>query len=126
MLTAIKLVAVLAAFATVSVAPAMAARLKCSDRAVVDHVNESLKTTATFENGEASNSKGPLRIVGTPKTESTKKNQLICGIRIQHTFPISSFPTSGTTEILRARLWVNLQRDGTIKDADIKLLEGSK
>ncbi|SCM75389.1 exported hypothetical protein [uncultured Pleomorphomonas sp.] len=122
-----KFVALLAAFATMSVAPATAARLKCSDRAVVDHINESLNTTATWEeDGEAGNSKGLLRIVGTPKTESTKKNQLVCGIRIQHIFPISSFPTSGTTEILRARLWVNLQRDGTIGDARLIFLESSK
>lgn len=109
-----------------SVAPATAARLKCSDRALVDHVNNGLVTNGSWENGEAANSKGTLRIVGTPKTESASKHQLVCGIRIQHTYPISSFPTSGTTEILRARLWVNLQRDGTIGDAQIKFLESSK
>ncbi len=110
-----------------SIAPATAARLKCSDRAIVDHVNESFNTTGTWrDSGKAGNSRGPLRIVGTPKTESTNRNQLVCGIRIQHTFPVSDFPSSGTTEILRARLWVNLQRDGTIGDAEIKFLESSK
>lgn len=122
-----KLVAVLVAFATMGIVPATAARLKCSDRTIVDYINKSLDTTATWsDTGEAGNSKGRLQIVGTPKTESTKKNQLVCAIKIQHTFPISNFPTSGTNEVLRARLWVNLHRDGTMADADIKFLESSK
>lgn len=124
--TAMKLVAVFAAFATTSVAPATAARVKCDDSAVIAFVNNGLNTNATFDNGEAGNSKGPLRIVGTPRTESAKKNLLVCGIRIQHTYPTSSYPTSGTTEILRARLWVHLNRDGSVSNADIKFLESSK
>lgn len=121
-----KLVAVLAAFATVSVAPAMAARLKCSDRAVFDYVNNVLLKDGTWENGEAANSHGLLRMVGTSKTESTSKKQLVCVIRIQHTYPISSFPTSGTTEVLRARIWVDLHPDGTLDGADLVFVDGSK
>ncbi len=49
-----KLVAVLVAFATMGIVPATAARLKCSDRTIVDYINKSLDTTATWsDTGEA-------------------------------------------------------------------------
>lgn len=116
-----KLVALFAAFAAMSIAPATAARLKCNDKTVIDFVNNGLNTNGTWENGDAANSKGALRIEGTPRTESSKKNLLVCGIRIHHTDR-----TNGATEILRARLWVSLGRDGSISNADIKFLESSK
>lgn len=116
-----KLVAVFAALAIIGVAPAAAARLKCSDKAVIDFVNQGLNANATWDNGDAANSKGALRVVGTPRTESSKKNLLVCGIKIHHTGR-----TNGATEVLRARLTVSLGPDGSVSNADIKFLEGSK
>lgn len=119
--TAIKLAALLVAFATIGTAPATAAPLRCDDKKIIEFVNKGINSNATWENGDAANSKGALRIVGKPRTEQAKKNLLVCGIQIHHTDR-----SNGATEVLRARLWVSLNRDGSISNADIKFLEGSK
>jgi hypothetical protein len=117
-----KLVALSAALAaTLSVAPALAAPLQCSDNTVIGFVNSGLNTNATWGNGARADSKGTLRIVGTPHTELARKNILVCGIHIVHTDP-----TNGAKENLRARLTVNLRRDGSVLNASMKFLESSR
>jgi hypothetical protein len=107
--------------ATLSVAPALAAPPQCSDSTIIGFVNNGLNTNATYGNGAAASSKGALKIVGSPHTEYAKKGILVCGIHVLHTDP-----TNGATENLRARLTVNLRRDGSVSGASMKFLESSR
>lgn len=118
-----KLAAFLAALAFISsVAPAIATPLQCSDKAIVDFVNAGLNTNATWgDDGKPANSKGPLRIVGIPRSVSSTKRTLVCDVQVRH-----SDPTNGAVEFLTARLTVKLRPNGSILNAGMIFLESSR
>jgi len=118
-----RLLACLAGFAFVlSAAPALATPLQCTDRAVVDFVNTGLKTNAYWgDTGKPGTSKGPLQVVGIPKSVSATKRTLVCDVRVRH-----SDPSNGAVEFLTARLTVRLRPNGNVLDASMIFLESSR
>jgi len=95
--------------------PALAEPAKC-DKAAIDWMNIALDPKAMFHDWVI----GKLKIMSTQGTVSSTAREVVCKVRVRHTF------LNEDVEFLNAHLIINLKADGTIRDGDLTFLEGSK
>lgn len=94
--------------------PALAGPVTCGDKATVGWVNQAIG--GYFNGGIV----GKLKVTSVKGTVSTSAAKLVCKVRVRHTF------LNEDVEFLDAHLILNLKPDGSVRDADLLFLEGSK